>query len=306
MNRELKVAAVLGILVVGFAAVMVLGRKQDAVFQEKQPVEDFADIDKEIAEQPHKPHLTGMESGGSEHAESITPRKHRHSHASHKPHAERSVLDNHDNHDEQNSWQDAWDPSDDTDDTSVSDSGSSRDWEQSPRSKSYLPKAADRYSSNDSVSRSGDSHSLAHRRSDSAETELGMDAEAEDVDFLNDSDEELYRDSQARGSSIPEPISLTKTRPPQAEDHGRYNQGWEGVEETASQPRRAFTGQGTDRGRTYVVQSGDTLSSISSRFLGKSSRSREIFEANRRVLKNPNRLRVGMKIKIPGGSNDGD
>lgn len=306
MNRELKVAAVLGILVVGFAAVMVLGRKQDAVFQEKQPVEDFADIDKEIAEQPHKPHLTGMESGGSEHAESITPRKHRHSHASHKPHAERSVLDNHDNHDEQNSWQDAWDPSDDTDDTSVSDSGSSRDWEQSPRSKSYLPKAADRYSSNDSVSRSGDSHSLAHRRSDSAETELGMDAEAEDVDFLNDSDEELYRDSQARGSSIPEPISLTKTRQPQAEDHGRYNQGWEGVEETASQPRRAFTGQGTDRGRTYVVQSGDTLSSISSRFLGKSSRSREIFEANRRVLKNPNRLRVGMKIKIPGGSNDGD
>ncbi|MDA0831960.1 MAG: LysM peptidoglycan-binding domain-containing protein [Planctomycetota bacterium] len=51
--------------------------------------------------------------------------------------------------------------------------------------------------------------------------------------------------------------------------------------------------------KTYVVQSGDTLSGIAQKQLGSSGRFEDIYEANRDLLKNPNDLRVGMKLKIP-------
>jgi LysM repeat protein len=52
---------------------------------------------------------------------------------------------------------------------------------------------------------------------------------------------------------------------------------------------------------TYTVRRGDTLSKISQHFLGDSNRYREIFEANRDQLQNPNaRLKVGMTLRIPG------
>src|SRR5690606_34169520 len=51
--------------------------------------------------------------------------------------------------------------------------------------------------------------------------------------------------------------------------------------------------------KTHVVQSGDTLSGIAQKYLGSSARFEEIYEANRDLLKNPNDLRVGMKLKIP-------
>jgi LysM repeat protein len=50
---------------------------------------------------------------------------------------------------------------------------------------------------------------------------------------------------------------------------------------------------------TYTVQSGDTLSRISSKVYGTSGRWGEIFEANRDQLPSPNALRPGQVLKIP-------
>lgn len=49
----------------------------------------------------------------------------------------------------------------------------------------------------------------------------------------------------------------------------------------------------------YKVQFGDTLSGISQRFLGTSTRYRDIYEANQDRIDNPDRLRVGTAIRIP-------
>ena len=51
--------------------------------------------------------------------------------------------------------------------------------------------------------------------------------------------------------------------------------------------------------RTYTVQSGDTLSTISRRFYGTPSRWIDIFQANRDRLSSENALRVGQEIRIP-------
>ena len=54
--------------------------------------------------------------------------------------------------------------------------------------------------------------------------------------------------------------------------------------------------------RIYVVRSGDSLTSIARRKMGDASKSavRKLLDANRDKLANPNRLSVGMKLKIPG------
>lgn len=53
-------------------------------------------------------------------------------------------------------------------------------------------------------------------------------------------------------------------------------------------------------GRRHVVQHGDTLSVISQRYYGTKGRWREIYAANRDVLKSENdRLNLGMELKIP-------
>ena len=49
----------------------------------------------------------------------------------------------------------------------------------------------------------------------------------------------------------------------------------------------------------YEIQKGDTLWAISSRFLGKGARYTEIFEANREVIKDPDLIYPGQKIRIP-------
>jgi nucleoid-associated protein YgaU len=55
---------------------------------------------------------------------------------------------------------------------------------------------------------------------------------------------------------------------------------------------------------TIKVESGDTLSDISLKYLGSSARWREIFDANRDKLKNSDDLKVGMTLRLPsGGSN---
>lgn len=51
--------------------------------------------------------------------------------------------------------------------------------------------------------------------------------------------------------------------------------------------------------QTYVVQSGDTLSKIAQRYYGDASLYNKIFDANRDVLKDPNKIQPGQKLRIP-------
>jgi len=49
----------------------------------------------------------------------------------------------------------------------------------------------------------------------------------------------------------------------------------------------------------YVIQKGDTLSGIAKQLLGNAGDYQKIFEANREVIKDPNQIYPGQKIRIP-------
>lgn len=51
--------------------------------------------------------------------------------------------------------------------------------------------------------------------------------------------------------------------------------------------------------RFHIVQESDTLSEISSKYYGTSRRWREIFQANKNVIANPDFLEKGTKLIIP-------
>jgi nucleoid-associated protein YgaU len=49
----------------------------------------------------------------------------------------------------------------------------------------------------------------------------------------------------------------------------------------------------------HVVASGDTLGAIAQKYYGKASLYMRIFEANKDVLKNPDVIKVGQRLRIP-------
>jgi tetratricopeptide (TPR) repeat protein len=51
--------------------------------------------------------------------------------------------------------------------------------------------------------------------------------------------------------------------------------------------------------RTYVVQSGDTLASISRKFYKSPARWKKILNANRKSIDDPEKLRIGQRLIIP-------
>ena len=52
--------------------------------------------------------------------------------------------------------------------------------------------------------------------------------------------------------------------------------------------------------RTYTVKPGDSLSKISKQLYGNANEYMKIFEANRDVLSDPNKISPGQTLKIPG------
>ena len=52
--------------------------------------------------------------------------------------------------------------------------------------------------------------------------------------------------------------------------------------------------------RFYTIQKGDTLWKIAATALGNGARYPEIFEANREVILDPDKIYPGQKIRIPG------
>ncbi len=62
---------------------------------------------------------------------------------------------------------------------------------------------------------------------------------------------------------------------------------------TASSPAKTLGGQ------AYTVKAGDTLTGIAQAHYGKASESKRIFEANKDVLSDPDKIRAGQTIKLP-------
>lgn len=55
----------------------------------------------------------------------------------------------------------------------------------------------------------------------------------------------------------------------------------------------------TGRPQWYSVQKGDTLASIAKRFYGQAEAWRNIYQANRQSLSAPDRLKIGMRLRLP-------
>ena len=71
---------------------------------------------------------------------------------------------------------------------------------------------------------------------------------------------------------------------------------------TAAQPQTmtasaAVTGGQSER--RYTVKPGDSLSKISKQFYGNANEYRKIFDANRGVLSDPNKIQPGQELVIP-------
>ncbi len=74
--------------------------------------------------------------------------------------------------------------------------------------------------------------------------------------------------------------------------------------ETPTAASAAPTSGGTMTYDTYVVKKGESLWSIAAKpeIYGQATAWRRIFDANRALLKSPERVRAGMKLKIPRGT----
>jgi len=120
-------------------------------------------------------------------------------------------------------------------------------------------------------------------------------------DFLAEEDSALQKAQLARRSSAPDPISspADSTAGANIVAGPAHNRVWQ----TSSSSRQGTTitpaSTQVPGPRTHVIQSGDTLSGLASRYLGSSARYDEIYQANRDVLPNPNRLPLGVTITIP-------
>ncbi len=70
------------------------------------------------------------------------------------------------------------------------------------------------------------------------------------------------------------------------------------VDSSLPQPQKSGGASGGN-GRTYTVQSGDTLSKIAKQFYGNANDYNKIFEANQDKLDSPDKINVGQELVIP-------
>jgi len=131
--------------------------------------------------------------------------------------------------------------------------------------------------------------------------------------FLTKEDEAEHRAFlSGKPASAPDPI--TPAPPGHRETAGvpepapAHNRDWEPAGTASPGAPKDRTPRSTagaaDSGasrRTHTIQPGDTLSSIAGRYLGSSARYREIYEANRHVLRSPDDLPEGTQLVIPDG-----
>ncbi len=91
--------------------------------------------------------------------------------------------------------------------------------------------------------------------------------------------------------ALPPELYATST----ATDPTTAAQRYDSVDSGAAAYPPAFAGAGT----MHVVAKGDTLFGLARRYYSNAARWRDIYEANRANLSDPNVLKVGQELRIP-------
>jgi nucleoid-associated protein YgaU len=117
-------------------------------------------------------------------------------------------------------------------------------------------------------------------------------------DFLQQNPAESQETQVARNPAAPDPIRMPGSEKRTANGGPAHNRSWDTV---PAAPASHDTARGNEQrdGRTHVIQPGDTLTSLASRYLGSQTRFQEIYRANRELLPDPDRLPLGATIQIP-------
>jgi len=84
-----------------------------------------------------------------------------------------------------------------------------------------------------------------------------------------------------------------------ARSYGRAAQSSRGAAEADPVGQGAHSGARRGQKETYTVQAGDTLGKIAQEMYGDGSRWREIWEANKGDIPNPDLIQVGQELVIP-------
>ena len=66
-----------------------------------------------------------------------------------------------------------------------------------------------------------------------------------------------------------------------------------------SDDKKKDSGASWDATQWHEVVQGDTLSKISEKYYGDANLYPQIFEANRDILTDPNKIKIGQKLRIP-------
>jgi nucleoid-associated protein YgaU len=78
-----------------------------------------------------------------------------------------------------------------------------------------------------------------------------------------------------------------------------YATGLQAYVDPAATTAAAEAAKAAAEEKYYVIQKGDTLWAIAKKYLGDGNRYPEIFEANREVILDPDKIFPGQKIRIP-------
>ncbi|MFN2133573.1 MAG: LysM peptidoglycan-binding domain-containing protein [Anaerolineae bacterium] len=73
----------------------------------------------------------------------------------------------------------------------------------------------------------------------------------------------------------------------------------EAAKQKIRERREAAKAEAKAEAETYTVQAGDTLGKIAQKVYNDAGRWKEIFEANKETIKNPDLIQVGQQLKIP-------
>lgn len=134
--------------------------------------------------------------------------------------------------------------------------------------------------------------------------------------FTAKDDDPRIRETGSRGpGAAPDPIPPVREKDAAVASDAvpAHNREWEPAGPAGPEPKKpgdvlrpAPPVMPGSTGRTHVIQAGDTLSGLASRYLGSSARYREIYEANRKVLRSPDDLPDGVTIVIPDAAKPRD
>lgn len=77
------------------------------------------------------------------------------------------------------------------------------------------------------------------------------------------------------------------------------NQIWDAIKGVDASAADIMADINVQSGEVYTVASGDSLSKIAKRFYGDANSYQKIFDANRDVLSDPDKIQPGQKLKLP-------